>query len=765
MKYSIRQKLNSLNFLNKTYFRFVSVFLLIMITALGSFIVLASYFNHELNFNNKETKDFYNSQDLQTNYNNENELLYKEQSVREPLTEKEQKSIFNKVINVVGFFINKNKLIFSNIFSTISDFFVGFFQFNKKNDNSKLIGQVEIDFLASSSAQAFKLSRDTIKNNKSSSKRNFLNNISRDSSLINNSDINSRKIGKINQLNLKEEEDEDLQSLQGNIVSGTVNNYNNQDLIYFKSSTSTNKGEQKINTSSLSLQITEKNNLSADNFLQCNFASGFKYSPFYQKVIINEVAWMGTAVSANDEWIELKNISGGELSLKNWQLIDLKEDIRIVFGQEDKRGINNYKIKPQGFYLLERTNDDSVPNKIADFVYTGTLSNSDEGLRLFDNNCALVDEVLASPNWPAGNNSAINDRRTMERKRDLAWQDSADPGGTPGTENSTGYILQKKDNDSSLEATSSFKQQFPAKILINEVQITAGPGKTDNDFIELYNPNDFQVNLKGYRLVKRTKGGTNDISIKSWTQNTYIPAKGYYLWANSNYLEMAKIADATTTASISSDNGIALRWGGVDDGEIIDSLAWGEGQDVFIEGKAFPLNIGAGQSIQRKFLDNNFIDTNNNAEDFEIRACPSPKDQFLDCFIGTIENFNITFSSTTRELIFGWQAPRGVGSDLALVYYLFQVDDLIPKLIATTTLNTFIKDISTYEGNREYIFWIRAFGDRGISSVTTTAIINIPTFNLSKEQDFIIDNNTTTTSNSLSSSSFSEIYSRDIFGY
>jgi len=87
----------------------------------------------------------------------------------------------------------------------------------------------------------------------------------------------------------------------------------------------------------------------ATNFKQCNFATS--QSPSHLKIIINEVAWMGTSASANDEWIELKNISGGEIDLTGWQLIDLKEDIKIILGTEDKRGIINKKIKANGFYL------------------------------------------------------------------------------------------------------------------------------------------------------------------------------------------------------------------------------------------------------------------------------------------------------------------------------------------------------------------------------------------------------------------------------
>ena len=158
-------------------------------------------------------------------------------------------------------------------------------------------------------------------------------------------------------------------------------------------------------------------------------------------------------------------------------------------------------------------------------------------------------------------------------------------------------------------------------ILISEVQITGGAGKTENDFIEIYNSNNFQFNLKGYRLVKRTKTSTADTGIKSWTADAFIPANGYYLWANSGYTDITATADVTTTATISDNNGIAIRFGAADSGVIIDSVAWGEAQNIFIEGSVFSTNPGTNQSLERKLN----LDTNNNSTDFFVQENPSPQ--------------------------------------------------------------------------------------------------------------------------------------------
>jgi hypothetical protein len=50
------------------------------------------------------------------------------------------------------------------------------------------------------------------------------------------------------------------------------------------------------------------------------------------------------------------------------------------------------------FYLLERTDDKSVSHVSANLIYTGGLSNTNEELELLDNNCNVIDKVLANPN-------------------------------------------------------------------------------------------------------------------------------------------------------------------------------------------------------------------------------------------------------------------------------------------------------------------------------------------------------------------------------
>ncbi len=192
--------------------------------------------------------------------------------------------------------------------------------------------------------------------------------------------------------------------------------------------------EARLTDGQASQSVSEGESQSLAN--TCSFDT--RQAPSRQSVIINEVAWMGTTASASNEWIELRNISGREININGWQLVDAGDDIRIIFGDEDKRGISRDRIPVNDFYLLERTDDDSVHGVAADFIYVGALSNSggssSEGLRLFNANCQLIDEVLANPDWPAGNAVA---RKTMERGDGFNWHESQFIDGTPKQKNST----------------------------------------------------------------------------------------------------------------------------------------------------------------------------------------------------------------------------------------------------------------------------------------------------------------------------------------
>ena len=143
--------------------------------------------------------------------------------------------------------------------------------------------------------------------------------------------------------------------------------------------------------------------------------------------MINEIAWMGTKTSYSDEWIELYNNSSSDINWEEWTL-------------KAKDGAPEIKLKglilAKDYYILERTNEGTLPNIKADLIYKGSLNNKGEHIQLLDNSSNVVDEVNCEKAWFAGDNKT---KMTMERKNSLEsgnnqenWQTSQDAEGTPG---------------------------------------------------------------------------------------------------------------------------------------------------------------------------------------------------------------------------------------------------------------------------------------------------------------------------------------------
>ncbi|OIO31227.1 hypothetical protein AUJ77_00250 [Candidatus Nomurabacteria bacterium CG1_02_43_90] len=135
-------------------------------------------------------------------------------------------------------------------------------------------------------------------------------------------------------------------------------------------------------------------------------------------VVINEIAWMGTAVSPSNEWIEIANTGNTPSDLNGWTLsLEGKKDI-ILSGS----------IAGGGYYLIERTDDTTVPNIPADLISSfGTgIPNTGAVLSLKDTQGTVVDRVDGSNGWNIGGNIA-GDNTTKETAQRGAngWYTSA----------------------------------------------------------------------------------------------------------------------------------------------------------------------------------------------------------------------------------------------------------------------------------------------------------------------------------------------------
>jgi len=215
---------------------------------------------------------------------------------------------------------------------------------------------------------------------------------------------------------------------------------------------------------------------------------------FPLSVVINEIAWMGTKESFSNEWIELYNNSATPLNLVGWKLIT--EDGRVEINLEGE-------IPSKGFFLLERTDDETLPTIKADLIYKGGLSNKGEYLKLTDPKGKIIDEVNCASGWFEGDNET---KRTMERKNPSVsgsnpenWQTSENPGGTPKAENSQVKI----------EGEEKF---YPTNIFINEILPSPEGPDAENEWIEIFNGNDFEVDVSEWQ-IRDTIGDTKTYTI------------------------------------------------------------------------------------------------------------------------------------------------------------------------------------------------------------------------------------------------------------
>ena len=209
-------------------------------------------------------------------------------------------------------------------------------------------------------------------------------------------------------------------------------------------------------------------------------------------IIINEIAWIGTITSANNEWIELYNDGETIVNLDGWTL---KAD-------DGAPEINLFGTIPaKGFFLLERTDDETAPGISADLIYKGALGNDGENLKLYNGSGDLIDQIICADAWPAGDNST---KQTMERITS-GWQTSKNAGGTPKITNSESTEVRP------LQATVKPDEEikytearplyiYPKGIVFNEILASPDGPDAENEWIEIYNENDFEIDLSGWKI-------------------------------------------------------------------------------------------------------------------------------------------------------------------------------------------------------------------------------------------------------------------------
>lgn len=163
----------------------------------------------------------------------------------------------------------------------------------------------------------------------------------------------------------------------------------------------------------------------------------------------------------------------------------------------------------------------------------------------------------------------------------------------------------------------------PKAVLINEIQIEGE--NTKDDWVELYNPNDFDVDISQWSIQRSPESGK--IYRKNFESGDKILAGGYFLIvrndANQQLLDLAdmtcsvlQLSDESTVYLVKNDEDVSDG----NDSDIVDKVGIGE-KAFSYEGSPAPVPL-KGKSIVRIMG----ADTGDNSKDFVIIDTPTPKE-------------------------------------------------------------------------------------------------------------------------------------------
>ena len=158
-----------------------------------------------------------------------------------------------------------------------------------------------------------------------------------------------------------------------------------------------------------------------------------------------------------------------------------------------------------------------------------------------------------------------------------------------------------------------------APIRINEFSVGV-EGALGDEFVELVNTGTAAADLSGWKLVYRSGAGTSDVSLGTLGDGTMLAPGAFFLFGGSGY-SGAHAADKSFSAGLASAaGGVAIKDA---DGNIVDSVGWGDATNAFVEGTSAAAPTIAPAPGKSDARHPNGHDTNVNSADFTI-GDPTP---------------------------------------------------------------------------------------------------------------------------------------------
>jgi hypothetical protein len=306
-------------------------------------------------------------------------------------------------------------------------------------------------------------------------------------------------------------------------------------------------------------------------------------------IIINEIMYDLPGTDDKHEWIEIKNISSAPVDLKDWKFFDGDGTTNHGLNEPPKNGGQGSLVIPVNGYAV--FSGDAV-TFLSDHPGFGgilidtvmSLGNTSDVLKIINSEGVTIDEVLYSKEM-----GAVGDGYSLERVNDYSNQFCASQylGGSAGLANVPNCFISTPTPSPTNEITptpspsqildnqnlggqvpTSIPTPSPSQILnnqnlggqaptllpiintgatislnINEFVPNPDGSDEENEWIEIYNAGETEVNLSGWKLKDASEKEYNFTSEK-------ISAKGY-LVLNRPQTKITINNDAETLSLIS----------------------------------------------------------------------------------------------------------------------------------------------------------------------------------------------------------------------
>jgi len=199
-------------------------------------------------------------------------------------------------------------------------------------------------------------------------------------------------------------------------------------------------------------------------------------------VLINEV--MYNTETNKPEWVELVNVSGDSINIKNWSMSD-------VLTTPTKSFIINEDVflQPDEYIVIAKDTsfNSAHPGVTAKVFFTnfGSLGNTSDGVVIYDFRNGIIDSLFYFSSWGGGRGLSL-ERISLSAATNEStnWTTSLSPkGSTPGEPNSILNVPDYERND----------------LVINEIMFD--PETDNSEFIEFLNLSNDSVNVGGWEIV------------------------------------------------------------------------------------------------------------------------------------------------------------------------------------------------------------------------------------------------------------------------